>query len=93
MILSFWKARRARVLRDDTLAAVRNGLKLCETVDYRYLSENDRQATTETLHLFEMLENFLELAETYDEILEITKEARELLNCEWFKHLSASNKP
>lgn len=93
MILSFWKARRARALRDDTLAAVRNGLRICENADYRYLSENDRQATTETMHLFELLENLLELAETYDEILEMTKEAREILNSEWFKHLSASNAP
>jgi hypothetical protein len=50
MNFNFWKARRTRVIeqmRDEILAAVRNGRSICESIDYAYLSKDDRQANTE----------------------------------------------
>ena len=55
MILFFRKARRARAIeqmRDDALAAVRTGKMICEKVQSRYLSEDDRQANADAVDLF-----------------------------------------
>jgi hypothetical protein len=96
MILFFRKARRARAIeqmRDDALAAVRTGKMICEKVQSRYLSEDDRQANADAVDLFTLIENDLKSAQTQDEILTATKEAMDLFNNQWFKHLRASNEP
>ena len=94
MIFNFWKARRARVIeqmRDDILAAVRNGRSICESIDYAYLSEDDRQANTEAVEIFKWIETDLQTAATPDEMLKAITLAKELVNTQWFKHLRAGN--
>ena len=96
MILKFWKTRKAKAIerrRDEMLAAVRKGRSTCKNVDYRYLSEGDRQANTEAVDLFELLEIDLENAETHDEMINAVKQAEALVDSHWFKHLRAGSEP
>jgi hypothetical protein len=96
MILNFWKARRAKAIeqmRDEVLAAVRKGRSICENIDYDYLSEDDRQANTEAVDLFKWIEIDLETVETHDEMLKAIGLAKQLVDSQWFKHLSAGNEP
>ena len=96
MIFNFWKARRARVIeqiRDEILAAVRNGRSICESIDYDYLSEDDRQANTEAVDIFKWIETDLKAADTPDEMLEAIALAKELVDTQWVKNLRASNEP
>ena len=90
MILNFFKARRAKAIeqmRDDILAAVRNGRSICENIDYDYLSEDNRQANTEAVDLFKWIENDLATADTHDEMLKAIALAKQLVDSQWFKHL------
>ena len=94
MILNFWKARRAKAIeqmRDDILAAVRNGRSICESIDYAYLSEDDRQANTEAVEIFKWIANDLATADTHDEMLKAITLAKQLVDSQWFKHLRAGN--
>ena len=94
MILNFFKARRAKAIeqmRDEVLAAVRNGRMICESIDYDHLSEDDRQANAEAVDIFKWIENDLKTAEDHDEMLKAIALAKELVDSQWFKHLRASN--
>ena len=94
MILNFWKARRAKAIeqmRDEVLAAVRNGRMICESIDYDHLSEDDRQANAEAVDIFKWIETDLKTAETPDEMLKAIALPKELVDSQWFKHLRASN--
>jgi hypothetical protein len=96
MILSFWKARRAKAIeqiRDEVLAAVRRGRSICENIDYYYLSEDDRQANTEAVDIFKWIETDLKTADTHDGMLKAIALAKQLVDSQWFKHLKASNEP
>jgi hypothetical protein len=96
MILKFWKSRKAKAIerrRDELLAVVRKGRSMCENVDYRYVSEDDRQANSEAVDLFELLEIDLETAETHDEMMNAVKQAKALVDSHWFRHLKAGSEP
>ena len=96
MILNFWKSRRANAIeqmRDAILAVVRNGRMICEHVDYKYLSEDDRQANAEAVDLFKWIEIDLATADNHDEMLKAIALAKQLVDSQWFKQLRASNEP
>ena len=96
MILNFWKARRAKAIeqmRDEVLAAVRNGRMICESIDYDHLSEDDRQANAEAVDIFKWIANDLATADTHDEMLKAITLAKQLVDSQWFKHLRAGDEP
>jgi len=96
MILNFFKARRAKTIermRNELLAAVRNGRMICESIDYDHLSEDDRQANAEAVDLFKWIETDLETVDTHGETLKAIALAKQLVDSQWFKHLRAGNEP
>ena len=96
MIFNFFKARRAKAIeqmRDEVLAAVRNGRMICESIDYDHLSEDDLQANTEAVDLFKWIETDLKTVKTRDETLKAISLAKQLVDSQWFKHLKAGNEP